>query len=225
MELCELPRAWFPASRFEGFPVTETPLSRNAQLYKFLAQQCRGIPRKRLVKMAYMADLVARQYLGRPISTFNYVVYHYGPYPPETPETIEELSSRGLAWVQESVKAAPDDYAFKKLYDSGKPVVFDFTLGENEVLAYVVRNYLDMDTEELVEDVVYQTRPYREALSSGRLREPIPMEIVDGEGRRELGFDLERVLKAERQAAEGHSLTSQEYFDGLRNRLADRHAE
>jgi antitoxin SocA-like protein len=206
------------------FTVTEN-LSRNVQLYKYLAQQCKGMPRKHLVKMAYMADLVARQFLGHPISDLKYVVYYFGPYPPETPAVIAELEARGLAWAQPGLKVDQDDYAFKKLFDSGKPAVFDFTLGENAVLAYVVNNYLEMDTEELTEDVVKYTTPWKAALASDRLKERIPMEMVDGEGVREIGFDLERVMNAEKQAEEGDFLTAREYFDGLRNRIAARYAE
>lgn len=200
-------------------------LSRSLQLYKYLAQQCAGMPRKHLVKMAYMADLVARQYLGHPISELEYVVYYFGPYPPKTPDVIAELERRGLAWAQPGHKAGQDDYAFKKLFDTGKRVVFDFTLGENEVLAYVVRNYLKMDTDELTEDVVKDTAPWKAAVVSERMRERIPMEMVDGEGLNEIGFNLEKVLEAERQAESGDYLTAREYFDGLRNRIAARHAE
>lgn len=200
-------------------------LSRNLQLYKYLAQQCSGMPRKHLVKMAYMADLVARRYLGHPISDLKYVVYYFGPYPPETPEVIAELEARGLAWTQPGLKVDQSDYAFKKLFDTGKPVIFDFTLGENEVLAYVVRNYLDMDTDELTEDVVKYTAPWRAAIVSERLRERIPMEMEDGEGLKEIGFDLEKVIEAERQAESGDFLTAREYFDGLRNRIAARYPE
>lgn len=204
--------------------VTE-PLSRNLQLYKYLAQQCRGMPRKHLVKMAYMADLVARQYLGHPISDLEYVVYYFGPYPPETPSIIAELERRGLAWAQPGLKADQGDYAFKKLFDTGERVVFDFTLGENAVLAYVVNNYLEMDTDELTEEVVKYTAPWQAAIARERFKERIPMEIVDGQGTKEVGFNLEAVMKAEKQAEEGDFLTAREYFDGLRNRITARYPE
>lgn len=200
-------------------------LSRNAQLFKFFAQQCAGMPRKHLIKMAYMADIISRQYLGHAISEFEYVVYYFGPYPPEAPAAIAELEDCGLAWTQAGGKADPEDHAFKRLFDSGKPTLFDFTLGENEVLAHVVRTYLKMDTDELVEDVVYATAPFKEAVSRGRLGERIPMELADREGFEDIGFDLEKVLKAEKQAQDGDFLTSRDYFDGLRNRIAARYTE
>lgn len=199
-------------------------ISRNAQLLKYFAQQCHGMPSKHLVKMAYMADLLARQFLGHPISGFNYVVFYHGPYPHEFKDAIGELEAAGLAQLIERKKADPSDYELKKLFDAGKAVSFDFDLGENEVLAHVVRTFLNMDTEEFVEDVVYPTRPFQIAKEARRLDEPIPMHIVDGEGRREIGFDLNKALEAERQAEEGQFMTAASYFNGLRNRIAARHA-
>lgn len=49
------------------------------------------------------------------------------------------------------------------------------------------------------------------------------MEMVNGQGAREVGFDLEKVTQAERQAEEGNYLLAREYFDALRNRIAARH--
>lgn len=175
--------------------------------------------------MTYMADLLARQYIGRPISGFDYVVYHFGPYPLETRETVTKLEAKGLAWEKSRSRVDEYDYSSKKLFDSGKPIAFDFTKAENEILAFVVRNYLNMDTDELVEDIVYETAPYRAAFATGKLKAPIPMETVDREALAEIGFSLERVLEAERQADEGHYVTGREYIDGLRNRIAARHPE
>lgn len=99
-------------------------LSRNAQLLKYFAQQSRGIPRKHLVKMAYVADLVARQYLGHAISDFNYVVHYFGPYPQEAPDAIAELEREGLAWTQVTGRTDEHDVSFKKLFDNGKRTLF-----------------------------------------------------------------------------------------------------
>lgn len=202
----------------------ETALSRNAQVFKFFAQQSPGIPRKHLAKMAYMADLISRQYLGHPISTFNYILYLYGPYPVETAETVNELVTQELARSVAERRGTPYDPAPKRLYDAGKAVVFDFSRGENEILAFVVRSFLKMDTEELVEDVVYETEPFRRVVEQGRLKAPLDMDIVNGQGTDEVGFDLERVLAATAQAEAGDSQVARAWFDGLRNHFASRYA-
>lgn len=195
-------------------------LSHNAQLLKFFAQQYRGIPRKRLVKLVFMADIIGRQYLGKPLSSIQWTLYHYGPYSQEIPDAIDELERQGLCWTE--VKHAPGEATWKKLYDSGRPTLFGFSLAEDEVLAFVVANYLDMPMEELLDDVVYQTAPYKKAQG---FDQPLQMDLVDGEGKKEFGFDLGAIARAERQAEEGDFLTAREYFNGLRDRITARYAE
>jgi len=196
-------------------------LSRNAQLLKYFAQQYPGIPRKRLVKLAYMTDILGRQYLGKPLSGMNWILYHHGPYSQEIPEAINELEVQDLCWT-EVINAPTGEATWKKLYDAGKPVLFDFSLAEDQVLGFVIRTYRDMPMDELMLDVVYETTPYKQAEKFG---DNLQMNLVDDEGKREFGFDLEAIARAERQAEEGDFVTAREYFDGLRDRITARYAE
>jgi|CXWL01.1.fsa_nt_gi hypothetical protein len=200
-----------------------TQLSRNEQVIKYFAQQCKGIPRKRLVKMAYLSDMVARQYLGHAISDLSYVAYHFGPYPPEIKETVDSLVEKELAWTEETGRAAPDEIRKILLFDTGRPTSFSFSRGEVEVLAFVVRNYLDMPMDELLTDVVYETAPFKVAKENGGDRPRIPMEMVDNTGTAELGFNLEEILLAEEQVASGQARVGSEGIDAIRGRLSARH--
>ena len=195
-------------------------LSINAQLLKYFAQQYPGIPRKRLVKMVFMSDIISRQYLGRPTSTIDWILYHYGPYGQAIPDAITELEEAELCWTD--VKKVPDEPRWKKLHDYGKPTVFEFSLAQDEILGFVVETYLDMPMEELLDDVVYEVTPVKQA---ERIGQRLDMNLADNEGKREVGFDLEKIIHAERQAEEGNFLTAREYFDGLRDHLAGRHTE
>jgi hypothetical protein len=194
-------------------------ISKTAQVLRFFAQQYGppGIPRKRLVKLAYMADILARQYLGHPITEFVYIKDHYGPNARELPEAAQELLDGELA---DEHTERDGSYRKIRLRASHKLAVFDFTLGENEVLRYVVDNYLDMDIDEFVDDVVKETDPFK---AVDRQEEVIPMDIVDGTKRAEIGFDLERILRAERQAAEGNSMTLADFMNELRTEITARH--
>jgi hypothetical protein len=169
--------------------------------------------------MVYETDIIARQYLGEPVSTFEWRLDQYGPYSPEIPLAVEELVASGLAWTQDT-KATEDSPGWKKLYDSGQVIIFDFKLEEHEVLAYVTTNYLNMPMEELIFDVVYETKPYKAAT---QFHQRLHMELVDNEGRDLVGFDLGRIIKAEQQAQAGDYLTAPQFFDGLRNTIAARH--
>jgi len=198
-------------------------LSKNAQLIKFFAQLGPGIPRTRLVKMAYMADVISRRYLGRPISDLEYRKDKFGPNAPEIGNVISELEAMGLVWTKNSPASTQEGRdASKMLFDSGRRVVFDFTLGENEILAYVAENYRAMELTEFVRDVVKQTRPFK---AQRRFHEPLPMDLEDNEGRNLVGFDLEAIARAERQAEAGDFRTARDFFDALRTRLTARYTE
>lgn len=189
-----------------------TDLSKTAQVLSFFAQQygSPGIPRKRLVKLAYMADVLARQYLGHPVTDFGYIKDHYGPNARELPSVVQELAEAGVA--EERVE---HDGAYRtiRLLDAHQPIVFDFSLGENEVLSYVVENYKDMELQEFIDLVVKETDPFTAVTTHG---EELPMQLVDDTMKQSVGFDLESILSAEHQVAQGHYQTLNQFGDALR---------
>jgi len=173
--------------------------------------------------MIYMADIIARRYLGHPISEFDYQKDKFGPYSPEIPKAIAELESLDLVWVKDNKATSQEGRdASKVLFDSGRRIIFDFSLGENEVLGYVVSNYRSMDLKEFIDLVVKKTKPF---LAQKRVRAPLPMDIVDNEGRDLVGFELEAIIKAERQAEAGDFVTARDFFDSFLARLTARHTE
>lgn len=173
-------------------------ISKTAQVLKYFVQQYhartkKGIQRTRLVKMAYMSDLLAREYLGEPITGFNYKRYKHGPYDDAILAAIKELELAGLAestidWSDEG------EVESKRLISRGGPIVFDFSPAQLDVLQYVTRSYLTMRLNELLYDVVYQTTPM---LEQPTFNELLPMSVVDNRGTKEVGFDLADVLAAE----------------------------
>ena len=172
-----------------------TTISKTAQVLKYFAQQYGGpgIPCTRLVKMAYMSDLLAREYLGGPITDFRYYRYHFGPYDDAIVDVIEELVAADLAETKETYEG---EEPTKRLCPRGAPIQFGFSAGEQEILRYVTANYLTMDLEELFIDVVYQTAPM---LQTKNLKEVLPMASVDNRGTNAVGFSLEAVLRAEQE--------------------------
>src|SRR5690349_9423023 len=102
-------------------------ISKSAQAVKYFAQEYqnlpghKGIPRKRLVKMLYMSDLLAREYLGKTISTLQYYKDEYGPYDKRIKDVCEELVEAGFA---AEVIERDAEYLYKRLVDAGKPITF-----------------------------------------------------------------------------------------------------
>lgn len=186
-------------------------LSRNAQLVKYFAQQYRGVPRTRLVKFIYMADVLARQYLGAPVSQFRYIRHRFGPYDSAIEDAVRELEAAGL--VEQKTDWWDVGKRSERVVDLHRPIPFDFSLGEGAVLDYVVTNYVGMPWKEFLHDVVYETPPMQGERPMGA---PLPMSLLDDTGTRQAGFALAEVLIAENAARRGDVVTLSEFISELR---------
>lgn len=183
-------------------------LSKTAQLLRFFAQQYGppGVPRLRLMKLAYMSDLLAREYLGQPITDFAYYRYTLGPYDDAIIAAIREVVDAGLGANRvEWGENGPT----RRLLANGVPIVFDFSAAELEILTYVTTNYLHMDMEEFVRDVVYTTKPMIPLLDAKpKDRKPLDMDQLNGAIVAQYGFRLEDVLEAEAAIRAGKFVTA-----------------
>lgn len=189
-----------------------TTISKTAQVLRYFAQVYGhpGVPRKRLVKLAYMADILSRQYLGTAMTELHWISDHFGPNARDLPRFADELVSAELAeqnWVCDGNNRTIH------LRAAGLPVAFDFTIGEVEVLGYITENYLTMPIDEFVDQVAKNTDPY---LAVEQLFADLPMHVVDGAAKRAVGFDLERIVKAEKQEEDGEFVTLAQLVDELR---------
>jgi hypothetical protein len=199
------------------------PLSRNALLVKYFAQLYQrgarsslGIPRKNLMKLIFEADVLAREYLGQPISDFQYVRYKYGPYAFAIEEAVAELEGAGhVEPKREPWYAFRDQGAYRRLIDLRQPVAFDFDPGESAVLDYVTTNYLNMPIREFIDDVIYHTAPMKAAVPMGK---PLPMELANHAGTRRVGFRLQEVLEAEEALDRGQFISLSDFVDELRSK-------
>lgn len=186
-------------------------VSRNAQVLRYLLALDPGVGRTKLAKYAYLADLVALQYLGKPISAFRYRFDRHGPFDSRAFfEAKVELENAGLA-TESEVAIGP--YLEHSLYPTDRALEYGFTIAEARVLDYVAQTYLSMNARALCEDVVYQTLPMKKA-KPGRL---IPMGLVTGAST-PLGFDLERMIMGEESADARRATPLHRAADELRAR-------
>jgi hypothetical protein len=185
-------------------------ISKTAQVLRYFAQRYyadakSGIKRVRLVKMAYMSDVIGREYLGAAITDFQWYRYLHGPYDDAVVAAVAELVAADLGLEK---KEYDEGGVIKRLLPVGGPVTFEFDDGELEVLKYVGDNYLGMPMGELIEDVVYRTAPMRELLDADpEQRRRLDMKQLDDAGTRQAGFKLTDVLRAERAALAGRVVT------------------
>lgn len=186
------------------------PISKNAQVLKFFAErEPRGVGRTALVKLAYLADLEARQLLGEPISGFDYTYDHYGPFDVGIFEAIDELEAADQAWTQ--IEEFGSGMVKKSLVDAGEAIEFDFDEAEHEILEFVARRFGSMPLEALL-DYVYNTPPMKQVTQRG---ERLPMERVDNSERAKVGFDFRDILAAEVAVKRGDWMLADDFFEQL----------
>lgn len=173
-------------------------LSRNAQVLRFLLGAAPGVGHTKLAKFAYLADLEARKFLGRPISRLRYVLDKHGPFDQRGFfGARDELVHGGYATESEVACGA---YLGFELRPTNLAPEYDFSLAEAEVLEWVAKTYLGLTARDLCDDVVYQTEPMKKKLKMG---ERLPMDEMNRKDTDELGFGLERMLAGEESAKAG----------------------
>jgi hypothetical protein len=189
-----------------------TPLSRNAQILRYLMEVAPGLGRIKLAKFAYLADCEAYRYLDRSISEFRYIYDRHGPFDRRRFYLAkDELVSGGYA-TETMVEAGP--YQGYEFQPTNKPVEYGFDQAEAEILRYVAEIYLTHTAVRLCDEVVYQTAPMKGA----KVGEKLSMDKMREEKRDDLGFNLERLLAGEASVEAGRFRPLKEAVDELRAR-------
>lgn len=186
-------------------------ISKNAQVLRFFAARRKRLDRTKHLKLAYMADLVAHEYLGRPLTSFAYRYDQYGPFDPHFYEAREELVCSGLATREQTPYGK---YEGQTLVHVDRPSVEEFTPVERMILQHVYDTCAHLTLQQLLRKV-YQTVPMEKAEEGGR----VPMEVVNNRGTEELGFDLEELAAAEARIDSGRFLTLDQLISGVRSEI------
>lgn len=195
--------------------MSKRPMSKNAKMLKFFLQQspARGLGQTRLQKLAYLADLESRKLLGQPISDFKYVFHHYGPFDSALYDAIDELLGNEYA-IRSEIDYG-QGFVEKRVRDTGHAALMDFAPAELEILSFIVEKYMRTPLKSLLDDVVYETEPMKKVERRGQR---LPMDEMNDVEKKRLGFDLEKVIEAER----GSHRPAKDFFDELRAKIRAR---
>lgn len=190
------------------------PLSRNAQVLRYLLEVAPGLGRIKLAKFAYLADCEAHRYLGRPISEFRYRYARHGPFDDGRFYAAKDQLIQGGYATEVTVEAGP--YVEYELSPTRQPVEYGFDQAETEILRYVAETYLNRTARSLCDEVVYQTPPMKGA----KVGEKLQMDRMRQEKNKadKLGFNLERLLAGEASVEAGRYRPLRDAVDELRAR-------
>lgn len=192
-------------------------VGRNAQVLKYLTERSQRIGATKLMKLAYLADITARKYLGHPVSEFEYIWYDYGPFDATYYDARNELIFAEVAEEQET-PYPKSGYVKRTLVDLGQPVRYELSEVEMQILDYVYGKYGDLPLQGLL-DQAYSTEPMRKVKEEGREGDRLPVEMVDNQGREELDFDIEKLAAAQQRIRSGRYVTLGDFESGLRAKI------
>lgn len=184
--------------------------TRNAQVLRYLLEIAPGVGHTLLAKFAYLADLLARQHLGRPITGMEYVFDNHGPF-----DSLRFYSARDELERGGFIKRATADmggYLGYPMYPTQQVLEYTLSEAERQILTWVGKTYGSWTARDLCDRVVYQTRPMKSGKPGRRLR------MEDFSRTDSLEFDLDKVLLGEREAAQGRVRPLASVLNGLRTR-------
>lgn len=200
--------------------MTEYLLSKEDQLIAFFVNQCSGrIGRTQLMKFLYLADYEARRYLGKSLSSIDYVWYHYGPYDRELNARLDRLIASGV--VRSETQEFPTG-KFGYRYSAGqRDVAYSLHPDEFHILSYICETYSEMSLRDLLDEVVYETEPMKNAQEKNAKNESLNMGLVDNQKRYELGVPFDELLARSREARLGKKVSWEEMIERINSSTAD----
>jgi hypothetical protein len=205
------------AGMLTGYPSPEMKamgiLSRDARVLQHFVQRALGgdLGITQLVKLAFLSDLFARQYLGTPLTDFDYIWHNHGPFDSKIYDVVDELEEAGLAqertgfvWYNRWKREIRPQ---KHIKDLG------FTAAEQAILDFVAERYEGLPLAELLEEV-YATDPMVAVQAQGKRRVHLPMDDLNNRLREQ--FNLPALLAEEREVKRGNYVLADDFFDALR---------
>lgn len=174
-------------------------MSRNAEFLDLILERAgEDLGHVRLLKLAYMADLLAWRVLGQPISEFQYKWHKHGPFDPTFYTALGELQERGR--IEDRPNTTKDGHEcslVRRLQVSS--VAEGFTRGQRHLVDLCVERYARLRLGELLR-IVYATEPMKSAQPSL----PLALEAQKNLDLERLGgVSLERILESEERIERG----------------------
>ncbi len=146
--------------------------------------------------------------------------YRFGPWDEKFDECLSALRETG------SIEA--ERYPFQGYYGSlyhnlATEEHHTLTDAEQAILDYLIQEYGQKCLKELLDDVVYETKPMKDAQERGAFNQALRMELVDNELRSGFGdVDFEELVAAEKDVQRGLSIPISEVLSGLERRNSSR---
>ncbi len=127
------------------------------------------VGRTRIMKILYLADLIAKSKLGRTITGTEYRYYFYGPYSREVIDAIIKLKNEGYLTDETELTKFGPAHNYRPTEKAHEVQIAHLTKEETEILDSVIKKFGRNELIRLL-DVVYATEPMRKAFPGEILR-------------------------------------------------------
>ncbi len=197
--------------------IKPTHLSKNAQIIKFIIERLPDkLGRTHLLKLIYLADYHSHRLFGKPISEFKYIWYQNGPFDKSFYEYINGLKDSYIEEISVQYPSGCHGYVYRN-----KPTRMaydDISEPEFYLLQYVIENYSKADLQTLLEEIVYETEPMKEAIKKRARGKRLRMKMVDNVDKKLYeGLNPEDIIAGKKAVREGKVHSLEEVFSALRS--------
>ena len=182
------------------------------QIIQYLLKQMpSGLTKTELLKAIYLADYESRRYRGNPVSSFEYVYYHYGPYDQKYSNIIDELVNNEIL-LEKKFFSASKRHGSAFYLNAQKIQKELLTLEDLYILKYIIREIklLGNAPLEVLLEQVYETEPMQNVERNQKLN----MEQVNNQLRNN-NFSLEDIALSEYEYEQGDYI----YLEDLEREL------
>ena len=185
---------------------------RVAALISFFLLKNPGAGRTQIVKFLYLTDLAYRQYQGNPVTDLEYVWGDHGPFDKRIYDVLDAMKFEGRV-REDTYRTSFGKPAYR--YEPAANCRQDgLHRAEIDIAEHVAGQVRDTPLRELLEDVVYQTAPMRDAQDRGARGQKLNMDLVNLE-KRKFGIDLEQAWDGAESIAQGKGIPAEKFFEEI----------
>lgn len=158
-------------------------INKTEQVIKYIISRLNGTAiRTQLLKFLYLIDLEHRKLTGTPITDLQYKWWFHGPYDKKFKSYLKRLENKGLI-KEERQKGIMDPDKEYFIYEDieDKTISFSISNMEKEIIDTIITEYRRFQLKDLLEEIIYETKPMLKALEKGTVKEPLDMDCVNNE--------------------------------------------
>lgn len=160
--------------------------------------------RTQIVKYLYLADLESRRHRGQSLTNLIWIKHNHGPFDSRILSALDALRTRKLL-IEEHIEY-PNGFQ-GSLYRTSRTPKIAFDDATQSILDVVVKQYGALGLRQLLDDVVYESKPMQSAVE----KHALDMSCVDNEAAIH-GISLEDAWKGFRDTQEGRTVPFEEAF-------------